>query len=144
MAAFEGCTSLKEVHIPNGIPFLNREMLKGCDSLLRLSLPPSINVIHEEAIVSKSLRQLVIEGNAPVVFNTYLLFDCPNLEQLVFLKNPPRDPFKKLLKIVVARPTIYYHRSYARLWAPNGETEWYGFPLVPIDSLNDLPPITGI
>lgn len=37
--------------------------------------------------------------------------------------------------------TLYYLNRYASYWAPHGETEWNGFPISGIHSLEDLPPL---
>ncbi|MCL2672676.1 MAG: leucine-rich repeat domain-containing protein [Clostridiales bacterium] len=148
-AAFAGCTALTELHIDRW--FFNMDMIKGCDALQRLSLPASVTYITDmyrflystddkDTAVNQSLRQLVIWGDS-IGISTYLLRDCIKLEQLVFMKGPSNNLYDKLFVDAIARPTIYYFRAYAPLWAPNNETEWNGYPLIPIDSLDDLPPL---
>lgn len=48
----------------------------------------------------------------------------------------PEDAFRG-----IKEPAIYYLNTYKLSWAPNGETEWNGIPIIGIDSIADLPPV---
>jgi len=71
------------------------------------------------------IPQIVVEVEAGA-------FDsCPNLKAICFPNEPPiiLDPNA----FVDCHPdmTIYYNKEWAVIWAPNGETEWNGYPIVP-------------
>lgn len=56
---FNGCTSLKNVNIPEGITELGAEMFRGCVTLESIELPSTITSIHDRAFQGCSALKLI-------------------------------------------------------------------------------------
>ncbi len=85
--------------------------------------------------------QLTIEDGA--------FASCENIEKLIFTKGKPTSIGHSLFgetektsdgkgfivhyyeesDKIIPYPTLYYTAAYASEWAPNGETEWNGYPI---------------
>ncbi|MCL2670958.1 MAG: leucine-rich repeat domain-containing protein [Clostridiales bacterium] len=152
VAAFEACNSLNEFIIPNGIVVLRDGFINGVN-LIELRIPSSVELIERDALLSCAKR-FVFEGTVKEIehFSVFLTPDFQqDLQQVVFLSGPPEIylyPLSSgdvqnvgLKNLEYTNCTIYYLSKNAALWAPNGETEWLGRPLIAIDSLDDLPPL---
>ncbi len=154
--AFDGCVNLKEFAISDKIEEIGFAALSGT-AMDTVILPESLQSAGEVDSIwfqSRSLKTLIVTSPASYLKEAYFGW-WPNLRYLVVMGAPPAE-----LDIALAENefrtghdgndkeagtpdqfTIVYLNAYADLWAPNGETEWNGFPLVGIDSLDDLPPL---
>jgi len=151
-SAFRSCTSLFSIKLPPGLTRLSAEMIANCTNLGELYIPESVSLIGEFALHCIGSKRIVFEGTIDTIVRIEL-DEIPNLEQLVFLNGPPIDYLRiteavdglmfqeGLLFPEEINFTVYYLSENADKWAPNGETEWNGCPLVAIDSLDDLPPL---
>ena len=147
ICAFSGCCSLQEVIISSGLRTMSESIFAGCTSLTELRIPQSVQMIDYGAIGGRNLRRVVFEGTVEHVVDLHLR-SFPRISQLVFLDGPPLEygpgedeESRGITFGSDTLPHIYYLREKMNLWAPNGETEWNGCPLVAINSLDDLPPL---
>ncbi len=163
-AAFEHCHNLKEVTMSDSVHTIEEWAFDGCTSLKTIHWSKGLKIIEEEAFAECSIEEIIlpkgvleIQANAFVDCNrvkrivlpesVYLItgvMELENLEQLVFLGNRPekingtsieRFEFYTTKQLF----TVYYLNKNVEMWSPNGETEWYGMPIIGIDSLEDLP-----
>jgi len=146
-AAFIGCKSLLSVDLPEGLTVLKDNMFVGCDSLKELRIPMHVRELWEQSIRGETLKRLIFEGHIESIIALYQRY-CPRLKQVMFLDAPPMEygipahmPEYRGLDLDKEQVTFYYLRENAHLWAPNGETTWEGYSIVPINSLDDLPPL---
>lgn len=98
-----------------------------------------------EDVFPATMRRLIIYGD-DFILHPYMFSDTKHPLELVFTGNTPMDcsdcqasTIEKLSEY--QEVTIYYLIENSDLWSPNGETEWNGFPIVAIKSLNSLPQI---
>ena len=96
----------------------------------------------------ENLNTLIFNSDQLIIENGAFTY-CKNLKKLVFTKGKPisigttmfnedgKTPDGKcfityLYDIngeIIPYPTLYYTAAYASEWAPNGETEWNGYPI---------------
>lgn len=146
---FEKCCSLTHIEFPPNIDAIYDCVLYECSNLQGvLEIPNSVRNIENHALDGTKIQRLIIHGALENIMGI-LCEEIPTLREIVFANHPPinisgqPDPFECFPGLVPGEnpPTVYYLREYAHEWAPNGETEWNGFPLVCIDTLDDLPPL---
>ena len=137
--AFYHCSGIRELELPQGLTWIGEDAFWGT-SLETIEFPPLVRYpMTDEPPLPDTIRTIILHDSKS--FLSCLLRSTPNVEQLVFLSDikEPLDLFWAHEDDVAL--TIYYLREHADSWAPNGETEYDGFPLVCIDSLDDLPPL---
>ena len=62
-AAFKDCSSLVNVKLPSNLTTITHSMFSGCSSLEEITLPDRINIIDTLAFSNTSLKELVIPAN---------------------------------------------------------------------------------
>jgi len=149
-AAFDAC-----IHL-NPPPFHSMQLdtihgnsFWGCDTFQTVEFSPLLRLVENQAFAHCSkLTSLIFHSDQLILENG--AFDaCENIRKLIFTKGKPTsigdslfgetektpdgkcfitrlyDPNGK----VIPYPTLYYTAAYADEWAPNGETEWNGYPI---------------
>lgn len=61
--AFQGCTNLDSIHLPDGIPWIPVGMFEGCEKLRELHLPDSVRGMDINAISGCRAMRLVVGRN---------------------------------------------------------------------------------
>ena len=94
-AIFEGCVSLREIAIPQGVKEFGQGIFKWCTYLRKLDLTPSASTLttiggttweqNAGFLVSTRVTQLLIPENVSLLRN-YLVY-ASNLKTLIFLHN---------------------------------------------------------
>lgn len=137
-AVFFGCVLLENIVLPknSGVDVLDNSFWDT--GITAITLPP--NIKNLDAAFSGICIQRLVIGADGIFIHDRMLEDCPNLQQLVFMSGPPLK-YDELFYSAIATPSIYYLEENRKLWAPNGETNWEGLPLVEIRSLKELPDI---
>lgn len=76
---FEGCASLKEIYIPDGVEIICDDIFKGCSALREVSVPGSVKTIGQMAFFGcSSLRSVELnEGLESILGGAFA--DCPSL-----------------------------------------------------------------
>lgn len=148
---FQDCTSLQSILLSNNLTRIDDYMCAGCIALQEITIPDGITNIGYDPFTESGLKRITISGCIEKI-ESFRACLCPNLEQIVFMGNKPADAYGNEdgisddanigLSAFESNSVIYYLTEYRLSWAPNGETEWNGFPLVGIDSPADLPPLT--
>ena len=142
--AFDSCTSLKTVHWSKNLKIIEQEAFFGC-LLKEICFPNGVQEIHSNAFQeNNALKRIILPGSTYEITGLMRL-EC--LEQLVFLGNKPdkitNTPMRRLEYYIDEHPiTVYYLNKNKKYWSPNGETDWHGIPIIGIDSLKDLPPVS--
>ena len=121
----------------------------GCDTFQTVEFSPLLRLVENQAFAHCSkLTSLIFHSDQLILENG--AFDaCENVRKLVFTQGAPisigrslfgedeRTPDGKSFITylydpngkVIPYPTLYYTAAYAAAWAPNGETEWNGYPI---------------
>ncbi len=155
-ATFLNCRRLQNVVLPESLTYLSSSMFCNCRSLTgTLRVPKDVKMLDDHPFASCKLQRIVFEGTVESI-SAFYLRKTPAIRQLVFLEAPPVQYGSELqvsdengmvgdsrFGLVAGGdpPTVYYLKKNVGAWAPNGETEWNGFPIVGIDSMDDLPPL---
>lgn len=148
--AFYSCYSLEEVNLQaTGIRTLQSDSLAFCIRLVKCELPQSLTEISTNAFSNCiALERVIIQSNEIVIHNN-AFNGCGNLHSIIFTKGTPayfgETLFGETGKTpegkgyisnssdhrgeIIPYPTLYYTEAYAAEWAPNGETEWNGYPI---------------
>ena len=87
--AFNWCTSLQSINIPDSVTSIGREAFNWCDSLQFVNIPDSVTIIGEGAFwCCKSLQSINIPNSVTSI--GYYVFDkCNLLKTIVISKNCP-------------------------------------------------------
>ena len=97
-SAFENCTSLRSVILPDSIKRIEKNAFKGCKNLKKITLPKTINNIGECAFSNcESLERIKLPeginspyfGDRPQHYGWGLFSGCKNLKEVIFPKNMP-------------------------------------------------------
>ena len=121
----------------------------GCDTFQTVEFSPLLRLVENQAFAHCSkLTSLIFHSDQLIIENG--AFDaCENIQKLIFTKGKPasigdslfgedeRTPDGKsfITRLydpngkIIPYPTLYYTAAYAEEWAPNGETEWNGYPI---------------
>ena len=108
---------------------------------------------------SDNLTSLIFNSDQVIIEDGAFCY-CENVRKLIFTKGKPTSIGNSLFgekertadgKSFITRfydpngkiipyPTLFYTAAYADEWAPNGETEWHGYPIEEIsqDELNAI------
>ncbi|MBP0973324.1 MAG: leucine-rich repeat protein [Oscillospiraceae bacterium] len=87
---FEGCTSLKQIQLPESFHVIVSDMFHGCSSLESFEISKGVNRIAYSAFEDCiSLKEIVIPANVETV-QPEAFMNCAKLEKIVFL-NPDCD-----------------------------------------------------
>ena len=81
--AFEGCSSLKSIKIPQGVTSIGRNAFEGCNSLKSIKIPESVTIIGDRAFVGCKNLDVVIDNKEQNVKIGYEAFnDCKSVKFL--------------------------------------------------------------
>ena len=149
-AAFDACIHLEPP------PFYNMQLdtiygnsFWGCDTFQTVEFSPSLRLVENQAFAHCSKLTSLIFNSDQLILENGAFDACENVRKLVFTQGTPisigrslfgedeRTPDGKsfITRLydpngkVIPYPTLYYTADYAAAWAPNGETEWNGYPI---------------
>jgi hypothetical protein len=147
--AFDSCYSLEHVNLQDSrITVLNQNVFAET-RLEHIILPDTLQLIKPLAFYeSLSLYSITVCSDNIVIYNN-AFSGCDSIRKIIFTKGVPQyigdnlfdykektsdgkhyvtkyyQPYGK----IIPYPTLYYTAAYATEWAPNGETEWNGYPI---------------
>lgn len=116
-SAFWGCSELASVTIGSGVTSIEESAFLNCTSLTSVTIPAHVASIGSNAFNGCiALSSATFLGAPPIVFDSGVFDGC------------------------ASDFVIYYTIDHASQWAPNGETEWNGYPikLLLVGTLGDL------
>lgn len=157
-SCFAYCSSLASINIPDGVTNIERWTFYSCGSLTGIELPDSVTAIGSEAFHScsalrdirlsenlvsirqyafdycRSLSSVTIPASAASIGDAAFRC-CSTLTSAEFRGEPPASFGTNVFELCGSGFAIVYDPAFASSWAPNGETEWNGYPLVTGESL---------
>ena len=77
--AFENCSSLTGITIPNGVTSIGQNAFNDCDSITSITIPDSVTTISGYAFYSCDKLENVIIGNSVTSINSHTFFYCTSL-----------------------------------------------------------------
>jgi len=147
---FDRCLNLNSPNIRDTrIDRISEDCFGACFKFQILELPESVHRIESIALrICYELHTLIINSNDLVIENEAFC-SCDKLNRIVFTKGIPSSFGETLFGEqgktlngkgyisdsshrrgeAIPYPTLYYTAAYANEWAPNGETEWNGYPI---------------
>ena len=90
VGAFEGCTNLTSVTLPNSVTLIDERAFYGCTSLTSINIPNNVTLIAERAFQSCSTLTSVIVGNSIISIEDSAFYACTNLTSLQLGENLER------------------------------------------------------
>jgi hypothetical protein len=160
-AAFNACFHLEPLPLYNTkVDTIYGNSFWGWDQLQSVEFPPTLRMVENQAFTkSDNLTSLIFNSDQLIIENGAFCY-CENVRKLIFTKGKPTSIGDSLFgetektpdgKSFITRfydpngktipyPTLFYTAAYADEWAPNGETEWNGYPIEEIsqDELNAI------
>ena len=142
--AFSDCTNLHSVQLSEGLQEVYGEVFFDCP-IKQLVIPAHTRFVDEEEGNllggETGVKSLIIMSNETNIRDLDFGWYNTTLKYIAFAKEPPEEfeayAFSRYLDSFV----IYYINDYQSYWAPNGETQWRGLPIIGIDTLDKLPPV---
>ena len=148
--AFDGCVNMKSPNIyETSIQQISHDCFGACFKIQTLDLPETATKIEDRAFrICYALETLII-NLSEITVEDLAFYSCDNLSRIIFTKGTPayfgETLFGETGKTpegkgyisnssdhrgeIIPYPTLYYTEAYAAEWAPNGETEWNGYPI---------------
>jgi len=150
IAAFHVCVNLNTPSIYNTtIAVVQSNSFLGCIQFQTVELPSSVNLIEDQAFGHCKSLSVLIFNSDQLTIEDGAFDNCENVRKLIFTKGKPASIGNALFgetertsdgkgfivhyyeesDKIIPYPTLYYTTAYANEWAPNGETEWNGYPI---------------
>lgn len=86
-SAFENCTSLTSISIPESVTTIGGSAFKGCSSLTTVNIPSGVTVINSSLFEDcKKLTSISLSKNVTAI-NAYAFYGCSELTSFSFGKN---------------------------------------------------------
>ena len=149
VGAFDSCHSLESVNLQDThITVLNQKAFAET-ALEHIILPDTLQLIDTKALYDcQSLYSITICSD-DIVIRDGAFSICAKIRKIIFTKGLPKSMGRDLFDarsvtsdghhfsvgyyepypLLIPYPTLYYTAAYASEWAPNGETEWNGYPI---------------
>jgi len=117
--AFQNCTGLTSLNIPNSVTSIGSQAFSGCNGLTSVIIPNSVQSIGNQAFSRNTGLTSVTIGNSVTNIGNYVLFGCPNLEEIINEAITPQtideNPFsgvdKTLCTLYVPPESVYAYRA---------------------------------
>ena len=119
--AFSGCTSLTSITIPDGVTSIGGRAFWQCTNLTSITIPDGVNSIGDFAFRGCSNLTSITIPDGVTSIETRAFYNCEGLTAVTFLGNAPKAGGKVFEG---ATPTIY-RKPEAKGW---GQT-WGGRPV---------------
>lgn len=89
--AFNGCSSLTSITIPNSVTSIGNSAFYYCSSLTSITIPNSVTSFGDYAFYGcNSLTSVTIPDSVTSIGN-YVFYDCTELTQLILFPSTPPD-----------------------------------------------------
>ena len=117
--AFNNCTSLTSVVIPEGVKVIGNSAFEGCSKLADIKLPESLTTISSYAFFGcDALKTVVLYPNTKTI-GEFAFYDCAGLESIAIPEGTAKiaaGTFGECvsLKNIYEENIIYYQRSGRR------------------------------
>ena len=150
IAAFHACVNLETPSIYNTtIEVVQSNSFLGCIQFQTVEVPSSLNIVEDQAFGQCKTLSVLIFNSDQLTIEDGAFANCENVRKLIFTKGKPTSIGNALFgetertsdgkgfivhyyeesDKTIPYPTLYYTAAYANEWAPNGETEWNGYPI---------------
>lgn len=148
--AFSGCIDIEQIDIREArLKTICSDIFGANYKLTTIELPETVERIESLAFrICYSLESIIIQSDQ-VAIEGLAFSSCDNLQKIIFTKGTPASIDAALFgekgaapdgkgyisdssnqrDEIIPYPTLYYTADYAAEWAPNGETEWNGYPI---------------
>ena len=148
--AFDGCVNWISPNIyETSIQQISHDCFGACFKIQTLELPETVTKIEDRAFRICYALETLIVNSSKLTVEDLAFCSCDNLRRIIFTKGTPayfgETLFGETGKTpegkgyisdssdhrgeIIPYPTLYYTEAYAAEWAPNGETEWNGYPI---------------
>lgn len=148
--AFDSCFCLEKANIHDTkVVKISFRALCGCEMLTTVLLPETVSKIEQFAFCRCISLETLIISSSGVVIEDSIFYNNTAVKRVIFLGSMPHSfgntlmgevsksqtgrcyylDLRDMRNIPIPYPTLYYTAEYAAEWAPNGETEWNGYPI---------------
>jgi hypothetical protein len=110
--AFEHCTNLISVAIPNSVTNIGSEAFRACTSLTSATIGNSVTSIEDEAFYNCALTNIIVGNSVTNIENEAFAY-CTNLASVYFEGNAP-----------TADADVFYGDNKATVYYLPGTTGW--------------------
>lgn len=116
--AFENCSNLTSIDIPNGVEVIGSYVFRGCSNLIKVTLPVTLDSIGSEAFYNcTSLSSIIIPESVNTI-GKHAFWNCPRLSD-IYIFNPVCQIFKDYETLSGSATIHGYDNSTAQIYAGN-------------------------
>ncbi len=132
--AFYNCTGLTTVVVPDSVQTIGAYAFARCIYLKSLTLPAGLTAISPYMLYMTYYLKTVVVPAAVTEIGDYAFASNAvySLDRLVFRGPQPTTVGENVFENRGSEICIGYDPAHADSWAPNGETSWRGYPLMPV------------
>ena len=114
--AFEGCSALTSVTIPEGVTSIEWSAFAGCSSLTSVTIPEGVTSIGDWAFQGCSVLTSVTIPSSVMSIGTSAFWHCPSLTSVTVKYPSPASTINN---------ATFSNRANATLYVPKGSKEAY-------------------
>ena len=108
--AFRYCSSLTSITIPNSVTSIGSDAFRGCSSLTSVTIGNSVTSIGFSAFIGCSKLTSVTIGNSVTSIGNYAFENCSSLIQLILFPSTPPTLASNAIPATIQ--SIYVQQSY--------------------------------
>ena len=105
--AFDGCTTLHSIEIPNSVTRIGDYAFLGCDSLEYIDIPASVTTIGKSAFSNTGLSNVTLPASISSIDEYAFNYGCEKIETIVALGEAPATITEKSFYYLQNRVTLY-------------------------------------